>query len=222
MNMRKFFACCQIFVLTAFFTLPTNSFATPNFDINALPIPGKMLDPSASFNPTLVKGLHLHADNPLRFDFIVDASQKDIDQIEEEGMKLVKYFLGSLTIPESQQWVNLSPYEKSRILPKSFEQTEMGRDLLAQDYLLKQLTASFINPEKDLGKEFWQNVYQKSREQFGTTQIPVNTFNKVWIVADKAKLFAQNNTVYIVDSHLKVMLEEDYLARDAQKSSSKF
>ena len=30
----------------------------------------------------------------------------------------------------------------------------MGRDMLAQDYILKQLTASLIYPEKDLGKDF--------------------------------------------------------------------
>ena len=37
-----------------------------------------------------------------------------------------------------------------------------GRDLLAQDYLLKQLAASLMYPEDELGKEFWGRVYQKA------------------------------------------------------------
>ena len=46
----------------------------------------------------------------------------------------------------------------------------------------------------------------------GTTQIPVNTFNKVRILADKASVYEHNQTVFVVSKHLKVMLEEDYLA----------
>ena len=42
--------------------------------------------------------------------------------------------------------------------------------------------------------------------------IPVNTFNKVWIVPDQAIVYESGNTAYILKSHLKVMLEEDYLS----------
>ena len=94
----------------------------------------------------------------------------------------------------------------------------MGRDMLAQDYILKQITASLIYPEKDLGKAFWDAVYTKARQMYGTTQIPVNTFNKVWIVADKADVFEKGNVAYIVGAHLKVMLEEDYLALTKYRS----
>src|SRR5450631_3669467 len=88
----------------------------------------------------------------------------------------------------------------------------MGRDLLEQDYILKQITASLIYPEKKLGKVFWDKVYSKAKQMYGTTQVPVNTFNKVWILADRAQVFEHNQTAFVVDSHLKVMLEEDYLA----------
>ena len=60
-------------------------------------------------------------------------------------MRLVKYFLAALTIPEKDLWVNLSPYEKDRVITDEFGSTEMGRDLLAQDYMLKQLTSSLIS-----------------------------------------------------------------------------
>ena len=55
---------------------------------------------------------------------------------------------------------------------------------------------------------------KKPQKKFGTTNIPVNTFNKVWIVPEKAIVYenAKAGTAYIVESKLKVMLEEDYLA----------
>ncbi len=134
------------------------------------------------------------------------------DQLKQQVNQLVKYFLAGLTIPESDLWVNLSPYEKDRMVPEALGQTNLGRDLLAQDYILKQLTASFIYPEKDLGKEFWSRVYAKAQEQFGTTNVPVNTFNKVWILPNQAQVFENGNAVYVTKSTLKVMLDEDYLA----------
>src|SRR5208283_4730414 len=131
-----------------------------------------------------------------------------------EANKLIKYFLASLTIPEKDLWVNLSPYEKDRIVPQSFGRTEMGRDLLAEDYMLKQITASLIYPEDEIGKKFWKRVYAEAQKKFGTTNIPVNTFNKVWIVPEKAVVYenAKAGTAYVVEASLKVMLEEDYLA----------
>ncbi len=138
----------------------------------------------------------------------------DEQELRTEANKLIKYFLASLTIPEKDLWVNLSPYEKDRIIPKSFGLTEMGRDLLAEDYMLKQITASLIYPEDEIGKKFWKRVYEEAAKKYGTTNIPVNTFNKVWIVPEKAVVYenAQAGTAYVVESKLKVMLEQDYLA----------
>ena len=85
-------------------------------------------------------------------------------------------------MPEDDLWVNLSPYEKDRIIPEAFGQTEMGRDLLAQDYLLKQLTASLMYPEEELGNKFWKRVYQKAQQMYGTTDIPTDVFNRVFII----------------------------------------
>ena len=131
-----------------------------------------------------------------------------MSRLKKEGEKLIKYFLASLAIPDKDVWVNLSPYEKNRMIPEALGQTDMGRDLLEQDYILKQITASLIYPEKQLGKTFWDKVYAKAQQMYGTTQVPVNTFNKVWIMADRAEVFEHNQTAFVVDSHLKVMLEE--------------
>ena len=90
----------------------------------------------------------------------------------------------------------------------------MGRDLLAEDYMLKQITASLIYPENKIGKKFWKRIYEEAAKKFGTTNIPVNTFNKVWIVPEKAVVYenAKAGTAYVVESKLKVMLEQDYLS----------
>ncbi len=108
--------------------------------------------------------------------------------------------------------INLSPYEADRIISGNFGDTEMGRDLLAQDYLLKQLTSSLMHPENELGGEFWDRVYERAYEKFGSTDIPMNTFNKIWIVPEKATVYEEGQRVYVVESGLDVMLEEDYAA----------
>ncbi len=184
-----------------------------------LSLPGMRVSLSPSYQPLVLQGLKVHPDNPFRFDFIMDQGEATVGtnylaSLQVESTRLVKYFLASLTVPEEDLWVNLSPYEKDRIVPESFGQTEMGRDLLAQDYLLKQITASLIYPEEATGQQFWQRVYAEAGQKFGTTSIPVNTFNKVWILPDKAIVYENSKagTAYVVESKLKVMLEEDYLA----------
>jgi|GEM_PF-6107525 len=188
-----------------------------------LPEPGTPVSLSPGFIPTILRGIRTYPNNPFEFDFIVDVGDAKLEgeAFNKETERLVKYFLASLTVPEDDLWVNLSPYEKDRIVPESFGQTEMGRDLLAQDYLLKQITASLINPDTDLGKEFWAKIYKKAYEQFGTTNIPVDTFNKVWIMPEKAVVYENGDKAFIVESRLKVMLEEDYLAlsRSGETSS---
>ena len=183
-------------------------------DSLGLPAPGTMVNLSPAYEPVIIKGLTVHKDNPFLFDFIVDIGQDKMSgqPLKKEGEKLIKYFLASLAIPDKDVWVNLSPYEKNRMIPEALGQTDMGRDLLEQDYILKQITASLIYPEKQLGKTFWDKVYSKAQQMYGTAQVPVNTFNKVWIMADRAEVFEHNQTAFVVDSHLKVMLEEDYLA----------
>jgi len=196
-------------------------------DISLLPTPGTMVNLTEPHAPATVMGLNIYPDNPLKFDFLVHPGNESTDQkaFDEESHKMIKYFLASLTVPEEEMWVNLSPYEKNRIIPESFGKTEMGRDLLMLDYMLKQLTASLIYPENELGHEFWEKVYAKLSEDYCSPENPVgtdsicesrelaaNTFNKVWIVPSQATLYEHSKGAVIVDSHLKVMLEADYFA----------
>jgi hypothetical protein len=191
-----------------------------------LPAPGTMVNMTPKFDPMIVKGIKLYPDNPFKFDFIVDTGDLPLnkDQIKEQGQKLAAYFLASLTIPEKEMWVNLSPYEKSRIIPSTFGDTQMGKELLSEDYMLKQIMATALYPERELGKEFWQKVYAQAGREFGTTNVPVNTFNKVWIVPDQAVVYENEafNSVFVVESRLKVMLEKDYLAANKHKAIEQY
>ncbi len=185
-----------------------------------LPAPGVRVGLSPEFNPPILKGIKVHPDNPFRFDFILSKGDGEFsnDQFKVESEKLIKYFLASLTIPENDLWVNLSPYEKDRIIPLEFGLTGMGRDLLAEDYMLKQITASLIYPENEIGKKFWKRIYEEAAKKFGTTNIPVNTFNKVWIVPQEAMVYEHGDRAYVVKAKLKVMLDQDYLALEKTTS----
>jgi len=213
---------CSHITLLAFLVNTLGPIPTAQAQEFRLPTPGVMVHLSPPLDPPILKGIKVHPDDPFRFDFILDKGDSGLSVetplmaslLKQEATKLIKYFLASLTVPETDLWVNLSPYEKNRIIPNSFGLTEMGRDLLAEDYMLKQITASLIYPEDSIGKKFWKRIYQEAQKKFGTTNIPVNTFNKVWIVPEKAVVYenAKAGTAYVVESKLKVMLEQDYLA----------
>lgn len=179
-------------------------------------VPAPVVAPAVpvSASPVL-KGLRVYPNDPFRFDFIIDKGPlNEGSDLRRESVRLIEYFLASLTLPESDLWVNLSPFEKDRIIPQVFGKTAMGRTLLEQDYLLKQLTAARLHPDDATGRAFWSRVYREAFETFGTADIPVDALNKVWIVPDKAVVYenAQAGTVYVLESHLKVMVEADYFA----------
>ena len=214
----------RAFNLVLIFSLvisPASGYAQSIF-VSTLPEPGQMVGQSAVFVPVLVRGLVVHSEKPLNFEFLVDSGNDSIDQsvIKEQSERIAKYFLAAVTVPEDQLWVNLSPYEKDRIIDDGLGQTLLGRDMLAQDYVLKQLTASLIYPEKGLGKDFWARIYQEAQDKFGTTEIPVDTFNKVWIMPEKAEVFEKGNAVYVTQAKLKVMLDSDHTAMAMSASDS--
>jgi len=179
-----------------------------------LPTPGSIVRSSPKFEPPLLKGIIIHPENAFEIDFVLDEGNSELskEDIKVESTNLIKFFLASLTMPEDELWVNLSPYEKDRMISKDFGKTEMGRVFLAQDYLLKQVTASMIDPQTQLGKAFWDRIYEQANQIYGRTDVPINTYNKVWIVPEKAIVYENGDRAFIVESHLKVLLDEDYVA----------
>ncbi|MBF0521445.1 MAG: hypothetical protein HQL24_00145 [Candidatus Omnitrophica bacterium] len=219
-----------IWGLIFFFSLSNIPFPQKSFAQN-IPAAVNVLPAAAqAFQPVLIKGIKAYKNNPLKFDFILDKGealgQNDPArptgeqglQLKQEASRLIKYFLASLTVPEEDLWVNLNPKEPNRIVPGKFGETQMGRDLLAQDYLLKQITSALMNPDGETGKKFWERIYREVYAKYGSTDIPVDTLNKVWIVPAKAVVYenpakdAAQASAFVVEARLKVMLEEEYEA----------
>ncbi|MFH0753860.1 MAG: hypothetical protein V2A70_04780 [Candidatus Omnitrophota bacterium] len=208
--MRKLLS---LFVVTAFIL---TSFISPSYAqvVFNLPQPGQMIGLSGVFSPVVLKGVSIHPEDPLLFDFIVDNGQSGLNgqALLDETTKLAKYFLAGVAVPENELWVNLSPKENDRIMADNLSHTDVGKELLAQDYILKQITSSLMYPENDLGRKFWDEIYSRAYSKFGSTDVPVDTFNKVWIAPSEATVYQNGNNAFVAGSHLKVMLESDYAA----------
>ena len=156
--MRKWVTSIILAAFACNSVLPSQALAQ---SVVPVPAPGQMVGAGAAFDPAMMAGVKVDPKQPLHFDFYISQGQKALQGAaqKDEYAKLLKYFMAALTIPEKDLWVNLSPVEKDRIIPDALATTRMGTDLLAQDYLLKQLTASLIYPESDTGKAFWKKVY---------------------------------------------------------------
>lgn len=177
-----------------------------------LPKPAQLFTNTRDYSTPTLKGLSIDPQNPLKIDFIVDTEDDD-DVNEEQSRRLIQYFMAGLTVPEGDLWVNLSPYEKDRIMTDELSHTDLGRDMLRQDYMLKQLSSSLTHPQTPLGQTYW--------EKFSINDSRLSTesgaFSKVWIVPDAASVYEKDTQVLITDASLKVQTELDYLA--ASKNS---
>lgn len=170
-----------------------------------------------SYDMALLKGIEINPANPFDLSFYVDGMRKG--KIKEKEMnRLIKYFLGFLAIPNDKVWVNLSPYERDRIIPDELARLDIGKDFLLEDYLLKQLSSALTDPQSSQGKQFWKEVYKAVYALSGKTNIPVNSLNKVWIIPDKAVVSTYKDKVFVKEAKLKVMMEDDYVAAQHNQS----
>ena len=166
----------------------------------SLPEPTQLLGMSANHSLPLLKGLRFDLANPLNFDFILDlVDEKNIDN--QQAQRLMNYFLAALTIPEQDVWVNLSPSEEDRIIPDSLSVTDLGRDMLGQDYMLKQLSSSLTHPDTETGQEYWSNIV-------GDVLAP-SLSGKIWVKPDQSVVYENGNVAYIKTATLKVVTEDE-------------
>lgn len=175
----------------------------------SLPDPTQMISVSRGFSPSVLKGVRFNHENPLQLEFLIDSQDSQIVS-EKTAQRLVHYFMAALTVPEGDMWVNLSPYEEERVVPEALGVTDLGKDLLAQDYMLKQLSSSLTHPDSELGKDYWKNILGDD----AMAQAASNEFNKVWIMPDRADLVEYKSSVYVKEASLKVLTQQDYLARE--------
>jgi len=169
---------------------------------------------TGAFVPVSIRAINVRPHDPLMFDFVIDPGTADMSAalLRSETTKLAKFFLAAMTIPEKDLWVNLSPYEKDRIQTNELANTDLGREMLAQDGMLKKLSSSLLDPGNPVGKEFWDKVYTRAKEVLGTTEFPFESMQKIWIVPAKATIFEVNNSAVLGEARLKVMLDEDAAA----------
>lgn len=135
--------------------------------------------------------------------------------LREEASRQMRYFLAALAVSEEDLWVNLSPWEPERTISPILGMTELGQDMLAQDYVLKYVTALLMHPDTPSGREFWHRVYTRAYAKFGTVDIPVGSISKVWIVPQRAVVAQGRNTegiggAVITHARLNVMVDADY------------
>ena len=182
-----------------------------------LPVPNMVMSAGGVYHPARLVGMRVDPYAPFSFDFIVAKGDSGLEgeALKKESEKLIKYFLAALAVPEDEMWVNLSPQERERMMGEGLGRTQMGYELLAQDYVLKQMTASLMHPDSGTGKRFWREVYEKAQAQYGTEEIPVETYNRVWVVPKEAVVYERGRGAYVLRAELDVMLESDYLGLKA-------
>jgi len=211
-------------LLTAFFfcsTLAPNliSLNQAQAAVYNLPAPNSLVTLSTQYSLPMLKGLKIDPQNPLNITFIIDSADQDKIS-DEEAYLIIRYFLAGLTIPESDLWVNLSPYEQDRIAPQGLSETDLGKDMLSQDYFLKQLSASLTYPESDTGKEYWSSIVGAGLASAQNGQPQELSLQKIWIMPDTAEVYEHKDTALIAQASLKAMLENDYLAMQNNRSSA--
>ena len=161
--------------------------------------------------------------------------------IEENTQTLLKYFFIGLALPNDKFWVNLRPDAPDNIIDDDLAKTDIGRIFLEADVQLKKDTAQFTSPQTLEGKAYWDKLYQKAGELFGTEHITIPTLTRPWIVPNEIIIreaageasgtervqtsrstpdngsTTLTTSAYIYKATLKVMLEEDYLKSPSHK-----
>lgn len=190
--------------------------------VSCVAVSAVAMDMPGSFDPSLpvlsdvydlpfVRGVKYDPSNPFDLRFIVDIAggaggrniSPDALPSEEEQKKLVRFFLAGLTVPEEKLWVNLSPYESDRIVEDSVAVTEVGRVMLEQDYLLKQVAGSLTHPDTPTGKKYWSTLTPYTLN-LTPVQGTAGDLSKIWISPESLSIYDSNNTVFINEAKLKV------------------
>jgi phosphohistidine swiveling domain-containing protein len=162
------------------------------------------------FRPMHLRYLqYLPQDNS--FKLLLDKGTQPNNPITQVTTDLMKYFYIGLTLPNDAFWVNLRPDSPDNIIDQDLAKTDLGKILLEADLQLKKDTAQFTSPQSIEGKEYWNKLYKKAEELFGTDQITIPTLTRPWIVPGEIIVRETTDSAYIYKATLKVLLEEDYL-----------
>src|SRR3989339_1753732 len=148
------------------------------------------------------------------FQILLDkADEKGLSniQVKDKADELMKYFHIGLSLPNDKFWVNLRPDAPEQIIDPELEKTDLGKIMLEADLQLKKDTAGWTSPQNPEGKEYWDKLYHRAGELFGTENITIPTITRPWIVPGEVIIRESQDSSYIYKVNLKVMLEQDYL-----------
>src|SRR3989338_2465046 len=135
---------------------------------------------------------------------------KPFPTVEDETQELMNYFFIGLTLPNDKFWVNLRPDSPENIIDDDLAKTDIGRIFLEADVQLKKDTSSFTSPKMPEGKDYWDKLYKKAEELFGTENITIPTLTRPWIVPSEIIIRESPEGAYIYKATLKVMRKKDY------------
>lgn len=144
-----------------------------------------------------------------------DAKDLNPANLEKTSKTLLKYFLIGLSLPNNSFWVNLRPDAEDNIIDDFLAKTDIGKIMLEADLQLKKDTALATSPETPEGKKYWDKLYKKAGELFGSENITIPTLTRPWIVPGEVIIGENAQSAYIYKATLKVMLEQDYLKGSA-------
>ncbi len=163
--------------------------------------------------PPLVGGISFPLNNPLQigFSLLTDAS-KEIPTEKEQAelqVRLGRYLNTFLVLSGEYINVTLTPMDEYCGLPKLLRNTELGRDMLSQDVVLKHYVASQLHPSTAHGKAFWDEV-----DNLVVGHQAIESCFRVWILPDNAGVREKTEDIYghvtLEKLGLKVMCEADY------------
>lgn len=172
----------------------------------------------ANFTPAVLRPLHLRylSYNPQdnKFQVFLDRGslkEPNPNELQDATRDLLNYFLVGVSLPNDTFWVNLRPDAEGQIIDDRLARTDVGRIMLEADLQLKKDTARFTSPENPEGKRYWDKLYKKAGEIFGSENIAIPTLTRPWIVPGEIIISETTDSAYIYKATLKVMLEQDYL-----------
>jgi hypothetical protein len=138
--------------------------------------------------------------------------------LENTASDLLRHFFVGVTLPNDTFWVNLRPDSPQEMIDKDLAKTDMGKIMLEADLQLKKDTAKYTSPETFEGREYWDKLYKRAEELYGTENITIPTLTRPWIVPGEIIVRETEGSAYVYKATLKVMLEQDYLKGNANYS----
>lgn len=190
-------------------------------DLSGLAAGASAAAASDKFRPLHLRSLSYDAsNNDVRVLLDKGDAKEAVPQLESSARGLLEYFNIGIALPDSSFWVNLRPDSPDDMIDPELEKTDLGKVLLAADLQLKKDCARYTSPRTREGRAYWDKLYKKAEELYGSSTVDIPALSRPWIVPAEIIVREAQGAAYIYKATLKVLLEEDYLKGSAGYSFS--